>query len=141
MSEEQRREKSWPKDGRGLSNRLRRLAPNLRQIGVSIKFDLPLGRGKGKKRGIEIENLPDLPSPSSPPSPEPENDEEQRTFRQKPVGTQTEMGTQTASPPNLASPRNSLEISSGDDGDAGDAEIHFLSDSRDGEEEPDYGEI
>jgi hypothetical protein len=141
VSEEQRREKSWPKDGRGLSNRLRRLAPNLRQAGVSIKFDLPKGRGKNKKRVIELEKLPDSPSPPSPSSPEPENDEEQTTFPEKLAGTQTEMGTHTASPPNLASPPNSLEINGGGDGDNGDAEFPFLSDSRDGEEEPDYGEI
>ena len=30
VADEIRRERNWPKDGKGLSNRLRRLAPNLR---------------------------------------------------------------------------------------------------------------
>jgi len=93
------------------------------------------GRGKNKKRVIELEKLPDSPSPPFPSSPEPENDEEQTTFREKLTGTQTEIGTHTASPP------NSLEINGGGDGDNGDAEFPSFSDSRNGEEEPDYGEI
>ena len=141
VSDEMRREKSWPKDGRGLSNRLRRLAPNLRQVGVCIKFDLPDGRGKDKKRVIELEKLPDSASPPSPSSPEPENDGEQTTFEEMSPGTQNEMRTETASPPNLASPPNPLEINRGDTGDARDAKFPFLSDLRDGDEEPDYGEI
>ena len=80
ISEETRREKSWPKNGRGLSNHLRRLAPNLRQVGVSIKFDLHDGRGKDKKRVIQLEKLPDSASPASPSSPEPANDGERTTF-------------------------------------------------------------
>ena len=131
--DEIRREKSWPKDGRGLSNRLRRLAPNLRQIGVSIKFDLPQGRGKGKKRVIELEELPDLPSPASPSGLEPENDEDKTTSGEMTAGTQIEAGTQTASLPNLASPPNQLEINSKDDGDAGDAEFQFDSDPEEDE--------
>jgi len=141
VSDEMRREKSWPKDGRGLSNRLRRLAPNLRQVGVCIKFDLPDGRGKDKKRVIELEKLSDSASPPSPWSPEPENEGEETTFEDMPTGTQNEMGTETASPPNLASPPNPLEINSGDTGDARDAKFPFFSDLRDGDEEPDYGEI
>jgi hypothetical protein len=31
--------KSWPKNGRALSNALRRLAPTLRAVGVDITFD------------------------------------------------------------------------------------------------------
>lgn len=141
VSDEMRREKSWPKDGRGLSNRLRRLAPNLRQVGLCIKFDLPYGRGKDKKRVIELEKLPDSASPPSPSSPEPENDGEETTFEDMPTGTQNEMRTQTASPPKLPSPPNPLEINNGDTGDGRDANFPSFSRSADGEEEPDYGEI
>ncbi|MEE8176559.1 MAG: primase C-terminal domain-containing protein, partial [Acidobacteriota bacterium] len=130
-----RRERSWPKNGRGLSNRLRRLAPNLRQVGVCIKFDGTDGRGKEKKRVIELEKSPDLPSPPSPSSPEPANGKEQTTFGEMP------MGTQTASPTDLASPLNPLEINHGDIGDAGDTKFPSFSDSPESEEESDYGEI
>ena len=56
-------------------------------------------------------------------------------------GTQNEAGTQTASPPNLASQHKPLEINSGDAEDARNAKFPAFSDSRDGGEEPDYGEI
>ena len=136
-----RREKSWPKDGRALSNRLRRLAPNLRQVGVRIKFDQTEGRGKEKKRVIELEKLPDSPSPPSPSSLEAANDEEQTTSGEMTTGTQIEMGTQTASPFRLASPPNPLEINGGDTGNAGDAKLPLFSELRDREKEPDYGEV
>lgn len=39
--------KEWPKSGRGVSGKLRRLAPNLRQAGIDVVTDLP-------NRGIRI---------------------------------------------------------------------------------------
>src|SRR5262249_17129036 len=33
------RQKAWPKNGRALSNILRRLAPTLRAIGIGVTFD------------------------------------------------------------------------------------------------------
>jgi len=55
-----KRQKSWPKNARSLSSHLRRLAPNLRQIGIDISFH-PSG-----KRHVLInrnENWRDEPSP------------------------------------------------------------------------------
>jgi hypothetical protein len=33
------RQKGWPKNGQGVSNTLRRLAPNLRKSGIKVDFD------------------------------------------------------------------------------------------------------
>lgn len=52
-NESTQRLKTWPKDGRTLSNRLRRLAPNLRAAGVAIEFDIT--EGHKKKRLIRLE--------------------------------------------------------------------------------------
>jgi hypothetical protein len=51
-SEQVRRQKSWPGSGRTLSNALRRLAPNLRAVGVDVTFD---ERKHGGRRIIRIE--------------------------------------------------------------------------------------
>jgi hypothetical protein len=48
-SDEARAHRNWPKDGRLLSNALRRMAPNLRAVGVEIEFDAP-----GLRRGIRL---------------------------------------------------------------------------------------
>jgi hypothetical protein len=48
------REKTWPKDAARLSNRLRRVAPALRRLGVEIDLDGHIGRGAEKKRAIQI---------------------------------------------------------------------------------------
>src|SRR5262249_7114259 len=44
------KKKDWPQSPQGLSNVLRRLAPNLRGMGVSVEFD----RDSGKKRARKI---------------------------------------------------------------------------------------
>jgi hypothetical protein len=44
---------SWPKTGRALSGRLRRVAPNLRRVGISIIF----GKRGAKARPITIERI------------------------------------------------------------------------------------
>jgi len=44
-TEDVKREKKWPKDGRAVSGRLRRAAPGLRQIGITVERDR-----EGKKR-------------------------------------------------------------------------------------------
>jgi hypothetical protein len=51
-AESTRQLRTWPRDGRGLSNRARRLAPNLRAAGVAIEFDLCQGK---RKRLIRLE--------------------------------------------------------------------------------------
>jgi hypothetical protein len=44
--ESTRRQKGWPQNGQGLSNTLRRLAPNLRKCGIEVTFS----RGKDRRR-------------------------------------------------------------------------------------------
>lgn len=53
------RQDIWPKNPRALSNILRRLAPNLRAVGVEITF-------KKKNRAIHLEQGSNFASPSSP---------------------------------------------------------------------------
>ena len=66
--------KEWPKTGRGLSGKLRRLAPGLRRSGIRLEFDRV---GHGGTRTITVtrtqpasHGVGDQPSPSSPPSPD-----------------------------------------------------------------------
>jgi hypothetical protein len=63
----------WPKRANVLSGQLKRLAPNLRKIGLNVTFG-SAGRGKAKSRRITIEadRAGDSSSPSSPSSPSPE---------------------------------------------------------------------
>ena len=51
------RDKTWPKNARSLSSRLRRLAPALRSQGVEIELGLHVGRGDDKKRAIRISRI------------------------------------------------------------------------------------
>jgi hypothetical protein len=48
LSEEQRREKNWPKNARSLGHCLSRLAPAIRHAGIGVD------RGKGKRREIRL---------------------------------------------------------------------------------------
>jgi hypothetical protein len=65
--EKTRKRKDWPTSPRKLSGELRRLAPNLRRVGVLVRF------GAHTKKGtpITIEQVARTPSPSSPPSHQP----------------------------------------------------------------------
>jgi hypothetical protein len=56
------RHNTWPKNGRALSGALRRIAPNLRAVGVEVEFEQTIGRSR---RGIAIRKLPDPASPAS----------------------------------------------------------------------------
>jgi hypothetical protein len=57
--------KGWPKNGRALSNALRRLAPTLRAVGVDVQLGDGAGREPGTgKRLIKLTTLPPQP-PSS----------------------------------------------------------------------------
>lgn len=51
-NEKTRRQKAWPTTPRALSNALRRLAPNLRAVGVDVKFDRKPDRSR--RRLIQI---------------------------------------------------------------------------------------
>lgn len=72
-----KREKKWPKNGRAVSGRLRRAAPGLRQIGITVERDR---EGKARNRKITIsraaevaENGGNFASASSAPSAVPRN--------------------------------------------------------------------
>lgn len=49
MDEAERRKKTWPANGQVLSNKLRGLAPNLRRIGIAIKFERETGSDRTRK--------------------------------------------------------------------------------------------
>ena len=50
------KQKAWPKNGRALSNVLRRLAPTLRAVGVGVTLDTRTG--KHGSRMIQLNTLP-----------------------------------------------------------------------------------
>ena len=64
----QQKPRNWPKNASGLSNRLRRIAPNLRQLGTSIEFET-----KSRSRTIFLDRTPAGKTPSSPSSPSPDS--------------------------------------------------------------------
>jgi hypothetical protein len=63
--EERVRKPDWPRNGRALSGHLRRIAPNLRQLGIEVEFNQKLGRSR---RAIRIGKTPNPASPASQPS-------------------------------------------------------------------------
>lgn len=99
------RDKTWPKNARSLSSRLRRLAPALRSQGVEIELDQHVGRGDDKKRAIRVRRLP--------------------------AGTQTHSSGDANGPASV--PNNTKEDQCfnecGDAGDAGDANFPLSSGS------------
>jgi len=137
--ESTRRTKAWPATARTLSNRLRRAATFLRQVGINITFGTR-GRGRDKERVIFIarERVGKSSSPSSPASPEPGNPHGYGLFvgtlksggdAKEVLGTQVgtqnaEVGTITGTPTSPQKPRRNA---AGDDGNAGDARKPILS--------------
>lgn len=51
-SEDIQREKGWPKDAARLGNRLRRVAPALRRLGIEIDLDARVGKNRTRVIGI-----------------------------------------------------------------------------------------
>ena len=100
--------KDWPKQPNLLTNRLRRLAPNLRQVhrlNVDCDSREPGGKSGGKrKRVVRIERVTEKarerPSPPSPPSPDLDLDPGNPVI---------------------------LDVRQGDDGDDGDGPLHPFS--------------
>jgi hypothetical protein len=60
-----KRLKSWPKAPQSLSGQLKRLAPNLRHVGVEVEFGHE-GRGRVKRRVIALRKLPEKSVPTVP---------------------------------------------------------------------------
>ncbi|HHY32378.1 MAG TPA: hypothetical protein GX515_05015 [Firmicutes bacterium] len=119
-TEQQRKSKSWPKNAKSLSGRIRRAATFLRTIGIKIEFTTR-GRDREKHRAIVIERVCARASPSSP---EPAKPHDSSLFAGTQMGTQNEAGTQTRS---VASPPERKHDAAGDAGDAGDDDLHSLS--------------
>jgi hypothetical protein len=67
-SDEARRQRSWPKTPRGLSSRLRRLAPNLRRACYSLTFSRQ--PGGGRRRSITVTWVGEGDRPDRPDRPE-----------------------------------------------------------------------
>jgi hypothetical protein len=61
--EQTKNRRDWPKNPQALGKALRRIAPNLRQIGIDVRFDRAGGRGR--RRLITLEKSRILPSDMS----------------------------------------------------------------------------
>jgi hypothetical protein len=60
-----KRLKSWPKAPQALSGHLKRLAPNLRHVGVEVEFGHE-GRGRGKRRVVALRKVAEKTVPIVP---------------------------------------------------------------------------
>jgi hypothetical protein len=73
VDDDVKRTKEWPKTGRGLSGKLRRLAPALRRSGLRLEFDREGHTGARTitvtHTRLEQPKVGEPPSPPSPPSP------------------------------------------------------------------------
>lgn len=74
--EAEAKKRDWPRNGRSLSGRLKRLAPNLHQIGISVDFQRDT-----RRRLIHLENIRDFASFASLRHPHAENTEKTSDFR------------------------------------------------------------
>ena len=70
VSEETKRQKTWYKQGRHISNSLRRLAPTLRRVGTEVILDPKHRRAHSGDRLITIKKVGAAASPASPSSPD-----------------------------------------------------------------------
>jgi hypothetical protein len=68
VDERTRKQKSWPASGNSLSNKLRRLAPNLRPAGINIEFAKGKDRARSRMIHITSETAGKPSSASSAPS-------------------------------------------------------------------------
>lgn len=67
--ESQRKRRGWPGSAKAMGNAVRRLAPNLRAVGVEATF-----ARTGRRRTVRLEKLGTGPSQTSPPSPTPDQE-------------------------------------------------------------------
>jgi hypothetical protein len=118
--EKTQRQKGWPKTARALSNTLRRLAPNLRAIGVAVEFNR-IG-GKNSRRTITLRKVTKSSVTSVIASPGIENE--------RVTGDANGGGdANTVTDDLFASPHNFNSINGSDDGDDGDAKIRGFSEN------------
>jgi hypothetical protein len=67
-SEAVQRQRNWPRSGRGIGSELRRVAPNLRSVGVDIEFDYRAPGGSRRRlirMGLQttVPTVPTVPGP------------------------------------------------------------------------------
>jgi hypothetical protein len=117
------RAKDWPKGANTLSGHLKRLAPNLRKVGIDVTFGSS-GRGKAKGRRITIERDEGRGSPSPPSPPSPPTDKQARWDGPYPNGDDA---SRSGDDPDHA--RKPQERNTGDGGDEGDVLFPTSSES------------
>jgi hypothetical protein len=133
ISEDQRKDRDWPKKAHVLSGRLRRADTILRPRGIKVMFEHE-GRDNAKRRVIVITAAPDKPpktaSPAFPATPQEKTQQYQRSSGDaggdaSPGGDAPIAAGDAGS--NEATPSNLLKNKAGDDGDSGDAPLQPLS--------------
>jgi len=113
----------WPKSGRGLSGVLRRLAPNLRAVGIDVQFDTE-GRGNYKRRIIVVRRFGEDIDPTDPTVPGPPGD----PGNPDSWGRSRNDGDAAAPPrPSPETPPFGPEVPDGDDGNDGDGRLQDCS--------------
>ena len=112
--------KHWPKSGRGLSGALRRLAPNLRAVGIDVLFDTE-GRGNDKRRIIVVRRFGNDIDPIDPTVPDLSGDPGNPDSR----GRSSDDGN--APIPPQPSPENPLGYRDNAYGNDGDGRLHNCS--------------
>jgi len=117
--------RGWPESPRGLSGALRRLAPQLRRVGISVVLDRR--EPHTGRRLVAIEDMGARPSPPSPPSPGPDS----LIFSGD--------GCPVAPSPTVTrpSPESPNDYAGGDDGDGGDGSTPAF-DMEDSDDDNDY---
>ncbi len=113
----------WPKSGRGLSGVLRRLAPNLRAVGIDVQFDTE-GRGNDKRRIIIVRRFGRDTVPIDPTVPDPRGDSQVTDLggRSSDDGDGPTLGRSSTDTPPFR-PENAEE----NGGDDGDGRLHDCS--------------
>jgi hypothetical protein len=123
LGEAAQKREDWPKSVRGLSGVLRRLAPNLRAVGIDVQFGVE-GRGRNKRRIIVVRTFGESTAPIVPTVPDPLGDSENADSG----GRSENDGNANADP--QPSPRTGLldpSNANGNDGDDGDGCLHDCS--------------
>jgi hypothetical protein len=130
--EDNRKLREWPRTSRALSGHLRRLAPNLRKVGLTMAF------GKHTKAGtpVALEWVCKTPSPPSPPSPVPTDKDLWNSG-----GDGGDGGDGVGKEPSpRSSPPNPLGRKDSDGGDGGDGVLQPCSEiPPDGDQDDDSG--
>jgi len=129
VGEVARNRQDWPKSGRGLSGVLRRLAPNLRAVGIDVQFDTD-GRGNNKRRIIVVRRFGNDIDPTDPTVPSPLGEPGTPDVR----GRSSDDGNASVPPrPSPDTPHLDHDNPDGNDGDGGDGHSHECSNLDDDE--------